>query len=168
MALGGRRRLKWCGQFPSLPLFAPGYDTFEVSTAEAFDGKDPNTRLRVLLVDDDPDTTEALEDVFAEFACELRVAHDGRSAIKEAVRFRPRLVVLDIGLPDKDGFDVARAMREGRAARDLWLVALTGFHDPRIRVLAQGAGFDDYLVKPIDALSVEGIVREARGLDSRR
>jgi two-component system, OmpR family, response regulator len=124
----------------------------------------PSRTLRILLVDDDHDTTAALADAFAEHGCEQHIAHDGCSALELASAFRPHLVVLDIGLPDRDGFDVARTIRARPDLRDCWLVALTGFHDPRARVLASQAGFDDYLVKPIDAMSVEALVREARGI----
>ena len=58
-------------------------------------------------------------------------------------------------------------MRSRAGLKDAWLVALTGFHDPRTRMLANKAGFDDYLVKPIDAMSVETLVLEARGENAR-
>jgi len=117
--------------------------------------------LRVLIVDDDRDTTDTLADAFMDHGCDVRVATNGRSAIEQVEAFRPRLVVLDIGLPDCDGFDVAEQMRARSDLSQSWLVALTGFHDPRTRRLASDAGFNDYLVKPIDAMSLEALVREA-------
>jgi DNA-binding response OmpR family regulator len=129
--------------------------------------RDAAKRLKVLLIDDDRDTIESLADAFAEYSCELRTADDGQSAIEEAAGFRPRLIVLDIGLPDMDGFDVARKMRARAELKDAWLVALTGYHDPRTRLLASEAGFDDYVVKPIDAMSIEAMVLEAGGAPSR-
>jgi DNA-binding response OmpR family regulator len=118
--------------------------------------------LRVLIVDDDRDTTDTLADAFTDHGCDVRVANDGRSALAQAEAFRPRLVVLDIGLPDCNGFDVAQQLRTRSELRQSWLVALTGLHDPRTRRLANRAGFNDYLVKPIDDMSVEALVREAR------
>jgi DNA-binding response OmpR family regulator len=122
--------------------------------------------LRVLIVDDDHDTTETLADAFTDHGCDVRVARDGRSAMAQAEAFQPRLVVLDIGLPDCDGFDVAQQMRARSELSESWLVALTGLNDPRTRRLANDAGFNDYLVKPIDAMSLEALVREAGGAGS--
>ncbi|HVJ18107.1 MAG TPA: response regulator [Polyangiaceae bacterium] len=122
--------------------------------------------LRVLIVDDDRDTTDTLADAFTDHGCEVRVAANGRAAIEQVEAFRPRLVVLDIGLPDCDGFDVAQQMRARSDLSQSWLVALTGFHDPRTRRLANDAGFNDYLVKPIDAMSLEALVREASSATS--
>ncbi len=128
---------------------------------------DAGKRLKVLLIDDDRDTVESLADAFSEYSCELRTADDGQSAIEQAAGFRPRLIVLDIGLPDMNGFELARRMRATAELKDAWLVALTGYHDPRARVLASEAGFNDYVVKPIDAMSIEAMVMEAAGAPSR-
>ena len=122
--------------------------------------------LRVLIVDDDRETTDTLADAFTDYGCDVRVACDGRSAIEQAEAFQPRLVVLDIGLPDCDGFDVVQQMRAHPDLCRSWLVALTGFHDPRTRRLANSAGFNDYLVKPIDVISLEAMLHEARSAAS--
>jgi DNA-binding response OmpR family regulator len=110
------------------------------------------------LVDDYPDTVEYLAETCELLGFEVRVACDGTSALTAGAEFLPHVAVLDIGLPDLDGFDVARQMRASQALRDTWLVALSGFHDARTKTLAAEVGFDEYLVKPIDQASFEAVL----------
>jgi PAS domain S-box-containing protein len=104
---------------------------------------------RILLVDDNADSVEALADVLAEAGCQVRMALDGPSALRMAGEFAPDVVLLDIGLPGMDGYEVARRLRADPALRKVVLVALTGYSQPENRRIAKEAGFDHYLVKPI-------------------
>ncbi len=104
---------------------------------------------RVLVVDDEPDSARALARLLRFWGHEVGVAHDVRSAIDEAQRGRPELVFLDLGLPDADGFEVARRLRElpGDGMR---IIALSGHARDEDRRRTESAGFADYLLKPVD------------------
>ena len=80
---------------------------------------------------------------------QVATAYDGQSAIEQAREMQPDVVLLDIGLPRIDGFEVARRLREEHPARPMLLVALTGYGQERDRVRAREAGFDHHLLKPV-------------------
>jgi CheY-like chemotaxis protein len=101
---------------------------------------------RILVVDDNEDAAESLGMLLRVFGHDVHVAHDGAAALAEAASWAPEVVLLDIGLPVMDGFQVARSLRAGNGA--LRLVALTGRCDAEDRQRGQEAGFDAYLVKP--------------------
>jgi CheY-like chemotaxis protein len=105
---------------------------------------------RVLVVDDDVDAAESLALLLEMSGHEVRVACEGRTAIELATRFRPDAILLDIGLPLIDGFEVARQLRGVADLQEVLLVALSGFDQPADRRRARDVGFDQYLTKPID------------------
>ncbi len=108
-------------------------------------------RRRVLVVDDNVDAAVSLSRVLARvFRQEVRVAHDGPSALAEAEGFRPEVVLLDIGMPGMDGYEVARRLRESPWSSGALLVALTGWGQESDRKRSKDAGFDRHLVKPIE------------------
>ncbi len=111
--------------------------------------------LKLLIVDDNVDLAHGLS-TYLTAACrhEVRVAHSGASGIEAAASFRPDAVLLDIGLPDMDGFDVARRLRSTAGLSWVPLLALSGFSSDEDRERAAAAGFDRYFVKPVrfDAL----------------
>ncbi|VTR92783.1 histidine kinase : Uncharacterized protein OS=Asticcacaulis sp. AC466 GN=AEAC466_02040 PE=4 SV=1: Response_reg [Gemmata massiliana] len=109
-----------------------------------------NTPLRVLVVDDNVDTTESLSWLLQSFGHDVRVAHSGLAAIDAARDFGPDAVLLDVGLPDIDGFEVARRLRAAPDFERTVLVASTGYNRDRDRDRAAEVGFDHYLVKPFD------------------
>jgi CheY-like chemotaxis protein len=104
---------------------------------------------RVLVVEDDADSREVMVLFLARAGHEVSGAATGRAAIDQAVRDRPDIALIDLGLPDVDGCEVARALRAqlGSATR---LVALTGSSEPQDVDRVRGAGFDAHLVKPVD------------------
>jgi two-component system CheB/CheR fusion protein len=105
---------------------------------------------RVLAVDDNVDAARSLAMLLRSWGHEVRVAHDGPEALKMASAFRPEVVLLDIGLPGMDGYEVAgRLRREVGLARAL-LVAVTGYGQEEYRRRSFAEGFDRYLVKPVD------------------
>ena len=106
-------------------------------------------RCKVLIVDDNLDAAETMAVVLTSLGCETCVAHDGPSALALAELFRPDLGLLDIGLPGMDGYDLARHLRRHPALAAMRLVAATGYGQKRDVELAQQAGFDEHLVKPI-------------------
>jgi CheY-like chemotaxis protein len=107
-------------------------------------------RLRLLVVDDCLQTSETLAALLWIWGYEVQLAHDGPKALETARTFGPHIALLDIGLPGMDGFEVARALRRRPAEAKLSLVALTGYLSPDAPAQARQAGFDHYLVKPVD------------------
>jgi DNA-binding response OmpR family regulator len=112
---------------------------------------------RVLLVDDNLDSTEPLSLLLQARGHQTRVAVEGEAAITAADEFQPTFVVLDLGLPGIDGYEVARRLRE-RHGDTLTLVALTGWTGKEVRTKAAAAGFDYHLVKPVNWEELERIV----------
>jgi CheY-like chemotaxis protein len=119
------------------------------------------TSHRVLLVDDNPDSSEPLSILLQTRGHETRVSTDGEDAIAVADDFRPDCVVLDLGLPRMDGYEVARRLRDRPYGADLLLVALTGWAGKDVRSKAAEAGFDYHLVKPVNWEELERIVKSA-------
>lgn len=109
---------------------------------------------RVLVVEDDVDAADITGMIVESFGHVCRIAHTGREAIEIARDLRPDIVMLDIGLPDRSGFEIARMLREGPDGAAIYLVALTGYAEDDNRAHALAAGFDGYLVKPITIATI--------------
>jgi signal transduction histidine kinase/response regulator RpfG family c-di-GMP phosphodiesterase len=105
---------------------------------------------RILVVDDNIDAAELLAASLCALGHTAHVVFDGPSALKEAARFQPEVVLLDLGLPVMDGFEVARILRSSSQAEKIALVAVTGYGQENDRQRTREAGFDEHLVKPID------------------
>jgi CheY-like chemotaxis protein len=105
---------------------------------------------RVLVVDDNVDAAESLGLLLAVGGHQIKVVHSGRAAIDAAQAFRPELVLLDIGLPDLSGYEVAAALRRGDAATAMRIVALTGWGNVEAREKSAASGFDLHLTKPVE------------------
>jgi CheY-like chemotaxis protein len=103
----------------------------------------------VLLIDDHGDSCEAMELLLRQKGHRVLTAADGREGVDLAASSRPDVVLVDIGLPSIDGYEVARRLRAA-SDRPLTIVAVTGYTSPADRARAEEAGFDDYLVKPVD------------------
>jgi PAS domain S-box-containing protein len=110
----------------------------------------PVVRRRVLIVDDNKDAAEWLATLLSLSGHETHVALDGVEAIKAAERLLPDAVLLDIGLPSVDGYEVCRRIRQQPWGRDLMIVALTGWGQEEDRQKSRDAGFNTHLVKPVD------------------
>lgn len=106
-------------------------------------------RRRILVVDDNRDAAETLTLLFELTGHEVTQAYDGPSALDAAAAFHPDVVVLDIGLPGLDGFEVARRLRQRAEMRDCLLIALSGYSDPETLERSRAAGFNQHLVKPV-------------------
>lgn len=116
---------------------------------------------RVLVVDDNVDAAVLTGDLLVQQGYDVRVVHDGASTLDEFARYDPDVVLLDIGLPDMDGFEVARRLRQSGGPKKLVLIATTGYGQPADRRRSREAGFDHHLVKPIDVARVLELLREA-------
>jgi CheY-like chemotaxis protein len=110
----------------------------------------PVQARRILVVDDNVDSTESLTLLLQLDGHDVRAALDGHTAIVAALAFRPQVVLLDIGLPDLDGLEVARHFRTRPETKRALLIALTGYARPEDRQHCMDAGFDHHLVKPLD------------------
>ncbi len=93
---------------------------------------------------------------------DVRVAHDGPAALHEAGAFRPEVVLLDIGMPGMDGFEVARRFREQAGTGQALLVALTGWGQESDRRRSREAGFDHHLVKPVDPEALRDLLADPK------
>lgn len=111
--------------------------------------------LRILLIDDNADAVHTLRQLLEESGHQVAEAQTGQQGIAIAPVFCPQLVVIDIGLPDIDGFEVASALRHSGATAASTLVALSGYAAAEMRARGKEAGFDHYLVKPVDIRELE-------------
>jgi DNA-binding response OmpR family regulator len=106
-------------------------------------------KARVLIVDDSPDILRTSAILLQHSGFEVRTASNGHNALKVAIEFRPRVALLDIGLPDLDGYEVARRIRADLTLQMMTLIAITAYGSEESRRRAEAAGFDHYLVKPV-------------------
>ena len=118
------------------------------------------TRRVVLVIDDNTDAGQTLADMLELQGHSVRVARNGQSGLDLARDLRPDVVLCDIGLPDLDGYEVARALRRDEALRTTRLIALSGFAQPEDRRRAREAGFDDHIAKPPDPDQLMNAVSE--------
>jgi PAS domain S-box-containing protein len=107
-------------------------------------------RLKVLIADDNADAADTLAVLIGMYGHEVRVAHGGRPAVSILQTFRPDVAFVDIGMPDLNGYEVARAVRRDASTQGMHLVAITGWGQEEDKRRASAAGFDDHLTKPVD------------------
>ena len=121
----------------------------------------PGARLRVLVVDDNVDAAQMLAMYVGAQGHEVRVEHDSLEALAQAAGFAPELCLLDIGLPEMDGYELARRLRRHPATAGAILVAVTGYGQDQDRRNSAQAGFDHHLVKPVDLAALQKILASA-------
>lgn len=117
---------------------------------------------RILVVDDNADAAEVLAAALDMSGHDVRVALDGPSALEAETAFRPEVVLLDIGLPGMDGYEVGRRLKAMRGHDGIVLVALTGYGQEEDRRRARDAGFDHHLVKPITPEAILDVLGRTR------
>ena len=139
-----------------LPAAAPGATS--LAGAEPVQAVAP--RDRILIVDDNRDQVAALMLLLRMLGHDVRVAYDGLSAIEAAEEFAPDIVLLDIGLPGLDGYEVAKRLRAQHDSRALQIVAVTGYGQPADRIRSAAAGFDAHVVKPVDLATFRRTIEE--------
>jgi CheY-like chemotaxis protein len=105
---------------------------------------------RILVVDDNVDAADTLVMMLKLDGHEVEAVYRGRDALEKVAAFRPQIVLLDIGLPELDGYEIARRIRRLPQVGHPRLIALTGYGQAEDRLRALEAGFDDHLVKPVD------------------
>jgi CheY-like chemotaxis protein len=114
----------------------------------------------VLVVDDNVDGAKILARLLSASGHRVEVAHDGLEALEVAGATAPEVVLLDIGLPEMDGYEVARRLRGLKGLEGVVLVALTGYGQEADRARASAAGFDHHLVKPVDPDTVRDLIAQ--------
>jgi len=139
---------------------------FVVSIPDAVDSSPPqlaapsavsrrtDVARRILVVDDNCDAASSLGELFRLLNAEVRVVHNGADAVSEFSRFRPDVIVLDLGMPVLDGCEVARRIRALPGGPDVKLIALTGWGQPEDHRRTEASGFDCHFVKPLDVDSL--------------
>ncbi len=110
---------------------------------------------RVLIVDDNEDAANSLALILKLSGHETAPVYSAPEALERAAAFKPDVVLLDIGLPGMDGYEVAQKMRELPGLRDVRLVAVTGYGRSDDRLRARDAGFDEHLTKPVEFAVLE-------------
>lgn len=162
-----------------LPL-APKVATDEAAPAQVPDnnsgkdpGKDPGSTdsagsLRVLVVDDNRDSAESMSVLLELHGHQTRSAGDGIEALAMIEEWQPQVVLLDIGLPGIDGYEVARRLRARPDQATLHLIAVTGWGQDEDRRKSAEAGFDGHLVKPADYAALAGMLADVRSARSPR
>ncbi len=122
--------------------------------------------LRVLVVDDNADTADSLALIVELSGHIVRTVRDGLAAVRAADEYRPDVVLLDIGLPGLNGYEVATWIRQQESLKGIVLVAITGYGQGSDRELALKAGFDHHLVKPVDFAKIQTILETAAKSDA--
>jgi len=133
-----------------------------VIASDAESGGAAGTGLRVLVVEDNEDAAETLRMLLEVWGHQTAVAHTGPAAIEEAVRFRPQVVLCDLGLPGMDGLTVAGVLRREPGTTQAFLVALSGFGEDGDVQRARQAGFDLHLTKPVDPNDLHQLLSQRR------
>ena len=138
-----------------LPLAEGAADQAAAEPAcQAREARGPDSKSRILVVDDNPDTTATLALILKRTGHDVHVAHDGLEAVHAAAAFRPDVVLLDIGLPKLNGYEVAQRIRQQEGNQKMALIAVTGWGQQDDRRRAMEAGFDHHLTKPVELASL--------------
>jgi PAS domain S-box-containing protein len=140
-------------RLPVLPPSEMGTDTTSTATA-----KQAARDWRILVVDDNVDAANMIAMTLQLFGHQTETVYSAQSALETAVECRPDFVVLDIGLPGMDGYEVARRLRQIPQLKDTRLIAATGYGQDADRQRSEKAGFDYHLVKPIDPEKLQTVL----------
>ncbi len=121
--------------------------------------------LRVLVVDDNRDAADSLKMLIERLDCDVQTAYGGAEALRMADDFRPDVIVLDIGLPDVNGFSLARQLRQNSAHQKAVLIAVSGYqHQEKA---CEEAGINLYFLKPMDPSMLADLLRVAAEMAGR-
>jgi CheY-like chemotaxis protein len=114
---------------------------------------------RIVVIEDHTDTADLMREILREAGHDVRVANNGEDGVVAARDLVAEVVLCDVGLPDIDGYEVARRLRADRATAGVYLVALTGFDGEDEHQKTRDAGFDRHVVKPIDPFQLETLIK---------
>jgi two-component system, sensor histidine kinase len=136
----------------------PNFERAPLSTVPA---RGPPSSRRILLVDDNEAFATAMASLLHAMGHTVQAIHDGAAAIAAARALRPQVVLLDINLPGKRGYEIAREIRADPALAGSLLIAVTGYSQEQDKHHALQAGFDHHLTKPVDEDALERLINEA-------
>ena len=119
---------------------------------------DAHQPLQVLVVDDNRDAADTLQSLFQLEGYAAKVAYGGAQALAAVEMAWPQLIVMDLGMPDMDGYEAARQIRQRAQGRDVLLIALTGWGQGEARARTEQAGFDHHLTKPVDFATIAALL----------
>jgi two-component system CheB/CheR fusion protein len=119
-------------------------------------------QLRILVVDDNVDGADMLALLLSDEGHEVRTAYTGREAMDAASRQRPDVIFLDIGLPELNGYEVARLLRADVTLSDTYIVAVTAYGTPADKAAALAVGIDAHLTKPVEPPTIYAALEKAR------
>jgi CheY-like chemotaxis protein len=139
-----------------LPALAQAASSSEPEPAAAI--APSHRRSRVLVVDDNRDSADTLAALLEAWGHEVRTLYDGPSVSATVAEFRPNVILLDIGLPKMNGYEVAMQLRKSANDRSMTLVAFTGYGQDEDRRRVREAGFDYHLIKPLEPAELEKIL----------
>jgi signal transduction histidine kinase/FixJ family two-component response regulator len=125
-------------------------------------------RSRILVVDDNRDAAESLAVLLGHFGHEVRLQHHAPDVLRTAREFQPDVVLLDIGLPLMNGYEVAQALRQDAHCRDVFIIGLSGYASHEDRARAMRAGFDEHRAKPIDLGDLQELLARPRPARAER
>jgi CheY-like chemotaxis protein len=118
----------------------------------------PAAPRRILVADDNVDSANSLGMLLKIIGHDVRTARDGNEALTVAADFRPDVMLLDIGMPGMDGYELARRVREQPWGKSAMLIAVTGWGQDQDRQRSRDAGFDQHLVKPVELEALEKLL----------
>ena len=137
-----------------LPVLSPATESItSIKTAER-----PTQPSRMLVVDDNRDAADMHVMLLQMFGHEAQAAYSSQTALEMAVKYQPNFVLLDIGLPEMDGYEVARHLRQHPQTKDVWIIAISGYGQDSDRQRSQEASFDYHLVKPVDSRELRDLL----------
>jgi CheY-like chemotaxis protein len=113
---------------------------------------------RVLVIEDNPMGARTMEIFLTRKGHAVEVAHTGREGIEAARRFRPEVILCDIGLPEFDGYRVAEEIRKQPGLGEVYIIGVSGYGHEQDKARAWRAGFNAYLVKPVDMMELETLL----------
>lgn len=119
-------------------------------------------RFKILVVDDNHDSALSLAMMLSIMGHETRTAHDGESAVSHAEEFLPDVVLLDIGLPKLNGYEVAQRIRESSWGGSMFLIAVTGWGQEEDRQRSSEVGLNMHMVKPVEPSALEKLLSELK------
>jgi CheY-like chemotaxis protein len=148
----------------TLPLAAGPVDGMSAADAEAMEELTAmGSGVNVLVVDDNSDAADLAATVLTDAGHRVEVAYSGLEALERVAGWHPDVVVLDIGLPDLDGYQIAAELRSRHPERVFQMIALTGYGQPHDRTRSAAAGFAAHLVKPVDPVQLSAAVGRLAG-----
>ena len=134
----------------------------DVNTSTASTLTPSKQGFRILVVDDNHDSALSLAMMLSIMGHETRTAHDGESAVETAESFLPEVVLLDIGLPKLNGYEVAQRIREQAWGASMFLIAVTGWGQEEDRQRSSEVGLNVHMVKPVEPAALERLFAELR------